>query len=138
MDEGKGQRYMIKTTDISGMGGDYEATVQKMLTAGLKYLSDHSSFDWKGYKQFSDITGICLSENEDAKALDKVLLEAANGDCTGAMHQATVNHLAYIAAHSYSAWVAHIRKHRNKPGDIYDLDDTEREALVLSVEGKLP
>ena len=129
---------MIKTVDISGMGDSYESTIQKMLTAGLKFLSDKPSFDWAGYKQYQNITGICTAENADAKALDKALLAASGGDCTGAMHQYTVNHLHYIATHSYSMWLEEISKHRNDPGDIYELDDPEREILVLSVEGKCP
>lgn len=130
---------MIKTMDISGFGGDYEACCQQMLTAGLKFLSDRGGFDWSGYKQFTNVTGICIAENTDAKALDDAILAAPmvkEFGATGAMHQAVVGHLHFIATHSYSAWLEELLKHRNETA--FDLDDPEREKLVLAVEGKLP
>src|SRR5215207_467676 len=109
---------MIKTIDISGFSGVYEDTCQAMLTAGLKFLSDHPGFDWAGYSFIKNVVGLMLSDNADAKALDAAMLASPTVKefgATGAMRQAVVQHLHYISHHSYSEWLVELTKQRKEP-----------------------
>lgn len=99
------------TVDISGMGGGYERACQLMLRAGLKYLENKPNFIWD-YKGFEHIYGLCWSESENAKRLDKVLTKATGGDCSGAQHQAVIGHLCYIHKHGYEFWLKQFEKDR--------------------------
>lgn len=94
----------MKTVDISGFGGSYEAGCQKMLLAGLRYLKEHPNFDFSAYKKYKGIYGLCIGEGEEAEALDKAIEEGMGS--TGAMHQAVISHLAYIHANGYDKWVS--------------------------------
>ncbi len=94
------------TVDISGMSGGYEATCQRMLYAGMKFLDEHPDFHFD-YKQSANIVGVATTNTPWCKMLDKVLADAAEHDCTGAMHQFVVNHLAYIYKHGKKEWLAH-------------------------------
>ena len=94
----------MKTRDISGFGGGYEALCQKMLKNGLKFLRQREPFDWSGYKQFKGIYGICTAEGKDAKELDKAIMEGVE-DATGAMQQAVVNHLAALWRFGLEKWL---------------------------------
>lgn len=94
----------MKTVNISGFGGGYEAACQKMLSNGLKFLEDKPDFDWSGYRQYANIFGICSAENKDAKALDNAILDGVEG-ASGAMHQAVVNHLHCIHKQGRDKWV---------------------------------
>lgn len=81
--------------EISGFGGGYEATCRAMVLAGIKWIDEHPEADphFTGYK---NIYGIINEDNDDAKALTQAVIDAAGGDCTGAMHQASIGHvLAY-------------------------------------------
>lgn len=75
----------MKTRDISGFGGGYEALCQKMLKNGLRFLKQRESFNWQGYGEIRNVFGICTAEGEDAKELDKAIMEGVE-DVTSAMH----------------------------------------------------
>ena len=128
----------MKTIEISGMGEGYEKACQTMLTAGLKFLSDHPKFDWSGYRSFKGIVGVVMTDTPEAKALDRAMLDAVEkkGGGTGAMHQSVIGHLKFIYEHSYWEWIRHVSQHRGEQP--IEIDDPLREALVRSVEGKLP
>jgi len=98
------------TVDISGMGGGYERVCQKMLRAGIEYLANKPNFVFD-HKQYKNIYGVCFSDSEHAKKLDEVL-HTAISDYTGAMHQAVINHLAYIHKHGYTKWLEQAGKER--------------------------
>lgn len=102
---------LFETVDISGMGGGYERCCQQMLQAGVAFLKERPDFNFD-YKSYKNIYGIAWSESEDAKALDAVLLKAADNDMTGAMHQCVVRHLAYIHSHGYEKWLAAVPAER--------------------------
>lgn len=93
----------MKTIDISGMGGGYETACQKMLIRGLKWLKEHPHFDFKAYRQYQNVYGVVDSTTQDAKELDKYICEGV--DPSGAMHQAVINHLAYIHVNGYDRWL---------------------------------
>lgn len=94
----------MKTRDISGFGGGYEALCQKMLKNGLKFLKQKESFDWQGYGQTKNVFGICIAETKDAKMLDKAIMKGIE-DATGAMHHAVVNNLHYIWRFGLKKWL---------------------------------
>ena len=117
----------MKTIDISGFGGGYEATCQKMLLNGLRFLRDKPDFDWSGYRTFKNVYGICSAVNDNAQALDKVLMDGID-DATGAMHQAVIFHLSYIHQHGYEEWLAEAQRQGEK---IIEIDEAEIDNIIL-------
>ena len=114
----KGNKPM-KTVDISGFGGGYEATCQKMLRNGITFLEEHPDFSFAGYRQYTGIYGVCTAEDDQSKALDVAIMKNID-DCTGAMHQAVVNHLAHIHRLGYDGWLVEAEKHGCT---LYDIND---------------
>ena len=103
--------YTDDMAEISGFGGGYEATCRAMVVAGLKWFDEHpgASPEFRGY---SGIYGVINEENSDAKELTKAVIEASGGDCTGAMHQATISHILWIHNHSWDQYAAESRERR--------------------------
>jgi len=101
----------FETVDISGMSGGYEVACQKMLRAGIKYLKEKSDFHFD-YEGFERVYGVCFTETPWGKDLDKVLMEAVNNDCTGAMHQCVIGHLTQIHKHGVEWWFNQFPKER--------------------------
>lgn len=97
---------------ISGFGGGYEATCQKMVIAGMEYWDSNPDFDPK-YKGFKGVFGVLVDDNADAKELDRILVDAADNDCTGAMHQAAVSH---IFAAKRLGWDEYLRQLAERKG----------------------
>jgi hypothetical protein len=77
--------------EISGFGGGYENACRDMVYAGLAWLATRPSAD------------LSSSKTDDAKALERVIL-AAVPDCSGAMHGATMNAIAFIAKHGWDKY----------------------------------
>jgi hypothetical protein len=94
-----------ETIDMTGFGGGYEHACQKMLLAGVEYLKTKPDFIFD-YKTFKDTFGIVWSDSQHAKELDKILLKAVGGDCSGAMHQCVIGHLEYICKFGRDNWIA--------------------------------
>lgn len=81
--------------EISGFGGGYEATCRAMVLAGIQWIDEHPEAQPR-FQGNSQIYGIILEDNQDAKDLTEAIIAASGGDCTGAMHHASVSHvLAY-------------------------------------------
>ena len=126
----------MKTIDISGMGGSYEAGCQLMLLRGLKYLKEHPDFDFSVYKSFKNIYGICEGEGDKAKELDEVITKGV--EPSGAMHQAVISHLAYIHKHGHDAWIAEASKRDSS--SVYEMrseEELEKEVLIAQIEWQL-
>src|SRR5437867_10304020 len=109
--------HKIETVDISGFGrgGGYENACQKMITAGMIYLSEHPDFNWKYSSLMGGaikVYGIITPENDDSKKLDKALMKAVP-DSSGAMHQAVVGHLMAIWRDGYQVWLNRARKQKS-------------------------
>lgn len=96
--------------EISGFGGGYEDCCRAMLAAGLKWLAEHPGADPR-FSGFKNVYGLCMEDNEDAKALSKAVCQPGEegGGATGAMHQAVVSHLMYIKAKGWEAYVEQLR-----------------------------
>lgn len=100
----------IQTIDISGMGEGYEDECQAMLWRGVDYLLrvQPDPEMWKGASSYKNIYGVLMTEGAELKALEK---EVVGEDCTGAMHQAVMSHLAYIHRHGHGGWLDKARAH---------------------------
>lgn len=99
--------------EISGFGGGYEACCQDMLEAGVKWLDDnhHDDLELKA-TTYKNVYGIFNSESDEAKALDKVVIDASKGECTGAMHQAVMSRLFFIAKNGWDKYCAELRERK--------------------------
>jgi hypothetical protein len=108
----------MKTMDISGMGGGYEFECQKMFHAGLAFLAKNPGLKYD-FKTFENVYGIISPESDDAKKLEEAVL-AATDDCTGAMMQAVIGNLLYVAKHGYDKMIKEVSK--KEPDRIYEFD----------------
>ena len=90
--------------EISGFGGGYEKCCRAMLDAALQWLDAHPDADPK-FKGNSQVYGLILEDNEDAKALSKAALVPSDGDATGAMHHAAINHSLWVQKNGWDAYV---------------------------------
>ncbi len=99
--------------EISGFGGGYEQTCRNMLAAGLEWLDANPSADPR-FQGFKGIYGIITEENEDAKALSRAVVDAADNDCTGAMHQAVISHCLAVRKIGWDAYCVKMRE-REQP-----------------------
>lgn len=100
--------------EISGFGGGYERACRAMVSAGCKWLTDNPTADpnFHGYK---GIYGVISEDNDDAKALTKVVIDAAGGDASGAMHQASIGHIMFWKRErSWPVYQAEMRKPREE------------------------
>ena len=90
--------------EISGFGGGYEEACRAMLMAALEWLDANPEADpqFHGYK---NIYGVISEDNNDATTLSQVIMDASEGDCTRAMHQAVVSAALWIRAHGWDAYV---------------------------------
>lgn len=103
------REYTPTMGEISGFGGDYEDACRKMVLAGLDWLDANPTADpqFHGYK---GIYGVISEDNEDAKALTKAVVDVTGGDCTGAMHQATICHILFIRRNGWDKYVTEMSK----------------------------
>jgi len=85
----------IKTWDITGFGGGYEATCQQMLWNAVRFLT---------------------GQGRDVKTFDVAMMDGIE-DATGAMHHCATNHALYIAKNGYEKWFAELGDARTKDGE---------------------
>lgn len=83
--------------EISGFGGGYEAACRDMVYAGLAWLQSRPAADLSSWK------------TDDAKTIEKVILGAEPG-CSGAMHGAVMNVIAFIAKNGWDEYVRRMVK----------------------------
>lgn len=95
--------------EISGFGGGYEACCQDMLAAGVQWINEHPKPDLEGHG-FEGVYGIFVPDSDDAKAMEKVVVAAAKGEATGAMHHAVMSRLFYIGKNGWDSYCAELRK----------------------------
>lgn len=131
----------MKTIDISGMGGHYELTCQKLLWTGIKYLAkiDNQVDIFRGthginFKAIQDtsffgeipvkkgetieIHGV-LETPESLKEMEKEMSKAVDGDWTGMQHETVIGHLQKIAENGYDWW---LEQFKDQPKRIYEID----------------
>ncbi len=125
----------MKTIDISGFGGGYEAGCQKMLLNGLKFLNEHPNFDWSAYKEYRGVIGVTIAESCEAKKLDEAVCQGV--EPSGAMHSAVISHLAYINKHGYDGWVAEAEKKGMTLCERPEEEVLDNTILIAQVEWQL-
>lgn len=97
--------------EISGFGKNttYEKGCQNMLQAGYEWLEKRKKkAKLKGHT-FKGVYGIFELDSPDAKELSKVTVDT-EPECTGAMHQAVMQHLFYINGHGIDKWEKEVKK----------------------------
>ncbi len=125
----------MKTVDISGFSGSYEAGCQKMLLNGLKFLNEHPNFDWTAYKEYRGVFGLAIAESSEAKELDDAVCQDVKP--SGAMHSAVISHLAYINKHGYDAWLAEAEKQGMSLYERPEEEDLDKTILMAQIEWQL-
>lgn len=102
--------------EISGFGNGYEECCQDMLEAGVKWLvanKDRRELNAHGFK---GVYGIFIADSEDAKALEKAILDAAKGEATGAMHHTVMQRCFVIAKNGWDWYCEELRKKDDSNG----------------------
>ena len=102
--------YTPKCREISGFGGSYEAACRQMVIAGMEWFDKYPQASPK-FHQYSNITGIVVADDPDAKSLETALMEAV-GDCSGAMMQAAVNHCLFAAKNGWEVYIAKMEEEK--------------------------
>lgn len=102
--------------EISGFGGGYEATCQNMLDAGVKWLLSNPEKN-PAYKEFTNVYGLTMDENDDMKELQDVLVEASGNDTTGAMMQAVSGRLMFIKKNGWEKYCEEVRAKEAKEAE---------------------
>lgn len=99
--------------EISGFGGDYEEACRDMVRAGCEWFDEYPDAN----PQFSgvkNVYGICMEDNDDAKALSNAVENAPvvqkGGGPSGAMHQAAVSHVLFIRKNGWDKYVEEMSK----------------------------
>ena len=95
--------------EISGFGGGYEDCCRNMVKAGMLWLDAHPNAD-PHFRGYQNVYGILNEDNADAKGLSEAVVQGAEGDCTGAMHQATVSACLYIKKFGWAKYVSEMSK----------------------------
>jgi hypothetical protein len=115
------------TAVISGFGGGYEDTCQRMLWKGVAYLAEvQPPLDiWKGVHSYEGVYGVLVTKGAGIKALEAAAT-AGEDDITGAIHQAVMGHLRAIHEHGVDWWIGHLRNH-----------DPSRDDRIFEWEGEL-
>lgn len=111
-------RHTADMGEISGFGGGYEKVCQDMLEAGVKHIEEKRLCGGDiSLSGLVNVFGLCFPENEPTKELSNVVVDAAGGDCTGAMHHAVMSRLAYIAKNGWDKYCEEVRDHVATSGD---------------------
>lgn len=92
-----------KAGEISGFGGGYEQTCRTMLKAGMYWLEANPDAEPR-FMGNDSVYGLILEDNEDARALSKVVTKHTP-DVTGAMHHAVICRLLWIRKNSWEKYV---------------------------------
>jgi hypothetical protein len=102
--------YTNDMQEISGMGEGYEQTCRKMVIAGLEFWDTQPATFYPRYREFENVYGLCIDDNEDAKKLSEAVVKAVEGDCSGAMHQATISHILFIKKNGWEKYKEEMSK----------------------------
>lgn len=97
--------------EISGFGKEsgYELACQQMLQKGWEWLQSHPNAKLKAHT-YSNIFGILECDNKETEELSDTITKDIEGGCTGAMHQAVMQHLLYIHNNGLNKWKSEIKK----------------------------
>lgn len=98
--------------EISGFGKNtgYEKSCQKMLQVGFEWIENNKKKRKKleGHS-YKGIYGIFEPDSKEAKELSRVICKE-EPECSGAMHQAVMSHLFFIAKSGIEKWKEEVMK----------------------------
>jgi hypothetical protein len=106
-------KYAEGAREISGFGGGYEEACRNMVIRGMEWFDENPSASPK-FKQYQNVFGIINEENPEAKSLTDTMLEVVGCDCTGAMMQASVNHVMYAAKNGWEKYMEEMTKPKDE------------------------
>lgn len=104
-------RNITGMVNISGFPSPYESSCQIMLQKGYEWIVTQKDVDLKA-TTYQNVYGLLTPESDDAKELSEVITNDIPGGVTGAMHQAVMSHLIYIAKHGVDEWRDYVHKKR--------------------------
>ncbi len=110
-------RHTAGMSEISGFGGGYEACCQDMLEAGVQWLVERRESGAEPDLRMSGyvgVFGLLNADSDEAKVIEKVVLAAAKGESTGAMHHAVMSRLGYISKHGWDTYCAELAKRQSE------------------------
>jgi len=98
--------------EISGFGGEYEATCQAMLNAAVNWSLQNPGVEL-AIGSHANAYGLVYFENEPAKELERQILQAAGEDHpTGAMMEAIASRAFFIHANGWDRYCEVLREHQ--------------------------
>jgi len=109
--------YTATMNEISGFGGIYEEKCRAMVVAGVEFCDEYVDADIS-YDEFQNIYGLTTNESDDCKKMQKAMLKASDDDCTGAMMQATMNHVMFIRKKGWEKYVEEMNKNEDDGNNI--------------------
>lgn len=104
-------QYTDKCNEISGFGNSYEEGCRKMVIAGVEWFDKNKESNPK-FHVYKDCFGLIIEDNEEAKNLTKHMNDAVNGEATGAMIQACVEHVRYAHQHGWDKYIESMEKRK--------------------------
>lgn len=122
-------RHTADMGEISGFGGQYEECCQEMLEAGVKWLDGHKNPELEartlrmGRKEGEEgveVFGVFDVTTDDAKELEKAVMAVPMVEkygATGAMHQAVMQRLFWIAKNGWGRYCQELRESSENDAD---------------------
>jgi hypothetical protein len=94
---------------ISGVGGVYEETCQRMLETGVEWMLERPGFEFlaSGYQ---DAIGLVYADNQDTQELMDTIISAVNREANGAQVHDVMQRLGYIRHHGWNDYAEVCRK----------------------------
>lgn len=102
--------YTPECREISGFGGGYELACRNMVIREMQWFDENPKANPE-FHTYKNVYGIISEDNPEAKNLTDSMLEAAGGDCSGAMMQASVGHVMFAVK---NGWTEYIKKMESK------------------------
>lgn len=102
-------RHTPEMGEISGFGGTYEEGCQVMLEAGVQWTKANPNADLR-FSGFKNVFGLIKPETDESRSLEQHIVNAVvekmgeKHHPTGAMVQAVIQNVLYIAGHSWFAY----------------------------------
>jgi len=115
--------YPEGSREISGFGGGYEEACRNMVVAGMEWLKENPDAN-PTFKQYKNVYGITADENTDMKNMQNTMNEAIGNEASGAMMQASTNHVLY--AHK-NGWEKYIEEMTEKEEEDSDKQESKTE-----------
>lgn len=123
----------MRVCDISGMGGrevgGYEWGCQIIRARALRFLQNQKSEqEMPRFKQFKNIIGIAIADNQKAKEMDAFVMnheKLREFGATGAMHQYGINHAIAMCELGSQQYERELRDAGRTDEDFFEFDEAQ-------------